>query len=138
MDLAQLAAEMQHSIGVDSDFFYANSHPDLVVELPYAPWVGRGERVVGREMCKAHMEEVGRSLPGLRFLDLRVTPLAEEDTFLLEYIGFCPALDNYRLPYICIYRFKDDKLILFREYWDTSEGLRVFGGKGNIPESVTR
>jgi ketosteroid isomerase-like protein len=135
MDRSELAAKMVHAIGDDLDFFMAHAHPDLVLEFPYAPWVGRADRVSGHQHVRAHMEEVTSSLPGLFFTDLRVMPTAEEELFVLEYVGNCPALDGYRQPYITVMRFVDDRVALFREYWDTSEILRVFSGAA--PSSTT-
>jgi ketosteroid isomerase-like protein len=135
MEQTELAAKMLHAIANDLDFFVANVDADVVLEFPYAPWVGRAERVVGREDTQAHMQEVVSVLPGLHFTDVRVMPLAEEGAYLLEYVGNCPALNGYRQPYITIMRFRSGKLVLFREYWDTTEIIRVF--QGATPASVT-
>jgi ketosteroid isomerase-like protein len=130
MDKAQLAEQMLHSIGKDMGFFWDNAHPDLVLEFPYAPWVGLPERVAGRDDAEPYLDDVGRMFPGLTFHDVRVMPLAEPDSFVLEYNGSCPAVNNYSQRYINIMRFEGDKLALFREYWNTTEATRALGGAG--------
>ena len=130
MDKAQLAVKMLHSIGKDMKFFWANSHPDLALEFPYAPWVGFPERVSGRENTEPYLDNVALMLPGLTFSEVRVMPLAEEDAFLLEYNGSCAQVNNYSQRYITIMRFKDDKLILYREYWNTTEAARALAAVG--------
>ncbi|WP_329263604.1 nuclear transport factor 2 family protein [Streptomyces pseudovenezuelae] len=127
MDNAQLAVKMLHSLGKDMDFFWANTHPDLVLELPYAPWLGLADRLTGRDEIKAFLDDFARKLPGLTFTDVRVWPYAEEDAYVLEYNGTCPTVNNYNQRYINISRFKDGKLILFREFFNTTEALRAFG-----------
>ncbi|SPF06205.1 nuclear transport factor 2 family protein [Streptomyces sp. MA5143a] len=137
MDNAQLAVKMLHSLGKDMDFFWMNAHPDLVLEFPYAPWVGLPDRLVGREDIEAYLDNFARMLPGLTFTDVRVWPYAEEDAYVLEYNGTCPSVNSYKQRYINISRFKDGKLILFREFWNTTEALRAFGGTEAIREFFT-
>lgn len=81
--------------------------------------------MTGRDNTEPYLDNVARILPGLTFNDVRVMPLAEEDAFLLEYIGSCPQVNNYSQRYITIMRFTDDKLILYREYWNTTEAARL-------------
>ncbi|MFI5542117.1 nuclear transport factor 2 family protein [Nocardia sp. NPDC051900] len=134
MDNAQLAVKMLHSLG--KDFFWANAHPDLVLEFPYAPWVGGPERVTGRENTERYLDQVARMLPGLTFTDVRVWPYAEEDAYVLEYNGTA-QVNNYNQRYINIMRFKDGKLILFREFWNTTEAIRAFGTTEAIREELS-
>lgn len=127
MEKTLLAEEMLHAIGKDMDFFWENAHPDLVLEFPYGPSVGMPDRVTRRENTEPYLCDVARILPGLTYTNVRVLPLAEPDAFVLEYGGTCPAANDYDQIYIAIMRFKDDKLILFREYWDSTEVSRALG-----------
>lgn len=131
MEKAALAEKILHAIGKDMPFFWANAHDDLVLEFPYAPSVGMPARVTGRENTEPYLDNVSRILPGLTFTDVQVMPLAEPDAFLIEYNGNCPASNNYDQIYITIMRFRGDKLILFREYWDTTEVTRALGAAGD-------
>ncbi|MFI5541848.1 nuclear transport factor 2 family protein [Nocardia sp. NPDC051900] len=125
--IAELAAKMLEAIGKDMDFFWANAHPDLVLEFPYAPSLGWPERVTGRENTEQFLANLAGVLPGLTFSDVRVMPLAEEDAVLLEYHG---SAGNYDQNYITITRFRDGKLVLFREYFDTTEAARALSAVG--------
>ncbi|WP_431236243.1 nuclear transport factor 2 family protein (plasmid) [Mycolicibacterium psychrotolerans] len=133
MSNEELAAKMIHAAVKDLDFFWANAHPDLVFEFPYAPWIGTPERVAGAEDTKAYIDQLQIMLPGMTFTNVKVMPLAEEGAYLLEYDGACPKLNNYANKYISIFKFKDGKLILFHEYWNTTEITRAIG-EGDLAE----
>jgi ketosteroid isomerase-like protein len=127
-----LAERVLHSIGKDMEFFWRSAHADLVLEFPYGATNGFPVRIAGRENTHAFFANMPKIVPDLSFYDVHVTPLAEEGGFLLEYCGTCPKANNYRQRYITIMRFEDDKLILFREHWDTVEATRALARQGVI------
>jgi len=124
---AILAERVLHSIGRDWDFFWSNTHPDLVLEFPFASSVGMPTRVAGEANTHEYLGNVTTLLPDLAFRDVRVMPLAEPESYMLEYLGSSPAARNYEQIYVAIMKFKQGKLILFREYWDTTEVARALG-----------
>jgi uncharacterized protein len=124
---AALAEKMLHALLGDMEFFWANAHPDLVLEFPYGGSLGSATRVTERAQAEAFLNGVATIVPGLKFSEVRVMPLADSDGVVLEYRGLCPAVNNYDQQYIALMRFKDGKLILFREYFDTMEVKRALG-----------
>ncbi|WP_431236211.1 nuclear transport factor 2 family protein (plasmid) [Mycolicibacterium psychrotolerans] len=128
VDTVRLAAKVLQAMGTDMDFYWANAHPDLVLEFPYAPSLGWPERVAGREAIEQFLADLGGALPGLSFSDIQVTPLADGEGVLMEYRG---SAQNYDQRYITVARFRDGKLILFREYFDTTEAARALSAGGS-------
>lgn len=127
MQKTTLAEKMLHAIGKNMDFFWQHAHPNLVLEFPFAPTHGMPDRVAGRENIEPYLDNVARILPGLTYTDVRVLSLVTPGACLLEYGGLCAAANNYNQKYIAIMRFEGNKLILFREYWDTTEVSRALG-----------
>ncbi len=123
---AALAERMLRSIVDDPDFFLENAHSNLAVEFPFGEANGFPTRITGRENLEAFLANMPNLLPKLAFYDVRIEPLAAPGGFLLEYRGSCPAVNNYSQQYITVMRFSDGKLILFREYYNTTEVTRAF------------
>lgn len=128
---AELCERFLRAIGKDKDFLKAHAHPDIVLEFPYAPWVGYPESVRGYDNAIAYLDQVGELLPGMTFHNVVVRPLAEPDAYLMEYTSKCPAVNGYAQRYINITRIKDGRIILFREYWNTSEATRALSGSSD-------
>ena len=128
---AALAERLMTVFGKDMDFWWANADEALTLEFPFAPSIGMPERVSGMAESRAYLETVVTQLAGLTFRDLVVTPTADPDMVMLEYKGSCPAPNGqYNQKYITVMRFRNGKLSLFREYWDTAEVTRAFGNLG--------
>ncbi|WP_431236226.1 nuclear transport factor 2 family protein (plasmid) [Mycolicibacterium psychrotolerans] len=119
--------KMLRAIGNDMEFFWANAHPDLVLEFPYASSLGWPQRVTGYADIEQCVANLGDALPGLSFSDIRVMPLADGNGALLEYRG---SAQNYDQRHITLARFCDGRLILFREYFDTTEAARALSAGG--------
>jgi uncharacterized protein len=121
-----LAERMLRSIVEDPGFFLESAHPDLAVEFPFGEANGFPTRITGRENLEAFLANMPNILPKLTFHDVRIEPFATPGGFLLEYRGTCLAVNNYSQQYISVMRFSGDKLLLFREYYNTAEVTRAF------------
>lgn len=126
-----LAEKMLHALCGDRRFFWENADPDIALEFPFAASIGMPTRVAGRENVEPYIDQIDTLLPGLTFRDVRLMPLADPDTVLLEYRGASPAANGYEQNYITIMRFAQGKLVLYREYWDTTELTRALGGRAS-------
>lgn len=109
----------------DQDFFWKNCHPDLVLEMPFGASIGLSTRISDPEGLRGILGSMDKILPGVTFHNVVITPFADPNAFLLEYESDCPARNNYKNKYISIMRFKDNKLILLKEHFDTVEANRA-------------
>ena len=125
---ALLAEKLMKEFGKDMDFWWENSHPELSLEFPFAPSIKMPEHVSGFADSKAYLLNVVEKLAGLKFYDLRVTPAADPDVVFLQYKGSCPGHHGqYQQRYVTQMCFKEGKLSLFCEYWDTAVVTRAYG-----------
>jgi ketosteroid isomerase-like protein len=116
------------AFGKDMDFFWANTHDDIVLEFPYAKSNGFEERITGINKVRPHFEMVVKILPGWAPYDIRISPFADPNAVLLEYRGKCTGTyQEYNQQYVTILRFRDQKLILFKEHWDTYHYHQAWG-----------
>lgn len=127
-DKLALTKKMLESIATDLDFFFSHAHQDIVLEFPFGPSNGFPGRVSGLGQARTHLSAVLDALKDWRPFDVRLTPMADPDAVLVEYRASCPGrLGPYDQDYITIVRYKDDKLILFREHYDTLRFDRAWG-----------
>lgn len=130
---AELAERLMHAFGKDMELWWQNAHQELALEFPFAASIGMPEQVSGFVKSKEYLLNVVKQLAGLTFYDLRVTPSADPDMIFLEYKGSCPAPNGtYEQRYITVMRFKESKLVLFREHWDTAEIVRAYGNLSEV------
>lgn len=129
---AQKAHDLVGTFGIDMEPWWDAAHDDLVLEFPFARSIGMPERVEGKAAARTYLEKVVSGLAGLSFTNIRARATGAEGEVLVEYEGQCPAPNGtYDQRYITIMRFRDGKLALFREYWDTCEVTRAFGDLGS-------
>jgi ketosteroid isomerase-like protein len=132
-DIIRLAERMLESFGKDMSFFWANTHDSIVLEFPLAKSNGFAERVEGIKNVRPHFEMVIKILPGWAPRDIRITPFADPNSVLVEYRGSCEGTHRrYDQQYITILKFRDQKLVYFREYWDTYQYHLAWG---NVAEA---
>lgn len=125
---AQMAAALMGTFGIDMQPWWEAAHEDLVLEFPFARSIGMPERVAGKAKARTYLEKVVSGLAGLHFTGITARETGRDGEVVVEYEGKCPAPNGtYDQHYITIMRFREGKLVLFREYWDTSEVTRAFG-----------
>lgn len=103
-----------------------------VQEMPYAP-EGVSKRIVGREALIANYApfptkcERASMTAGIQFYDTR-----DPATVIVEYEGNVKWFgkdEPYIQPYIAIFRVKDGKIELFRQYYDSCKFANMAGRK---------
>jgi ketosteroid isomerase-like protein len=125
---ARIAADLMATFGADMEPWWAIADEDLVLEFPFARSIGMPQRVTGKHASRAYLEKVVSGLEGLRFTGITARETGNPGEVVVEYVGTCPAPNGtYDQQYITIMRFKEGRLALFREYWDTTEVTRAFG-----------
>ncbi|MDR7156822.1 ketosteroid isomerase-like protein [Sphingobium xenophagum] len=122
---ANWAEKVLTMIAGDTDQFLQNLNDDIVLEFPYARLVNLPVRIEGIETVREYIRNVNGVLKGLTFTNIAVLPLKEEGGFILEYEGSAPEVHKYDQTYIAVMRFRDGKLSLFKEYYDSTEVARV-------------
>jgi uncharacterized protein len=132
-----LAERLIAAFGRDMDFFWANTHNDIVLEFPFAKSNGFNERIEGIKNVRPHFDMVIKILPGWAPLDIRVEPFADPNSVLVQYRGTCKGThQQYNQQYCTILRFRDKKLVLFREYWDTYQYHLAWGNVAAAQSAV--
>jgi ketosteroid isomerase-like protein len=122
-----LASRLMDQFGRDMDGWYDQLHERCVVEFPFGPSVGMPARIEGKEACTALFELVCEAVR-VQFSDIVISPLADPSELMLEYRGYSePQGKVYDQTYICLQKFKDRKLILYKEYWDATVVRETFG-----------
>ena len=115
------------NFGRDMEGWYDNLHDDIVMEFPFGASVGMPERVEGKEACSAVFAMVCE-LVKVQFFNIRIHEMADPDQLIVEYEGHGdPEPGAYDQKYICVQAYKDGKLILFREHWNSKVVFDLFG-----------
>jgi uncharacterized protein len=111
------------------DNWFPLLHDDLVLEFPYAHSVQMPERVAGKKAAVEYLSGVMKHFTGLTFKDVVVSPMADPSTVIVEYAGGCRLATgkDYKQVYITVQKFRDGKMILFREFWNPMEVVESFG-----------
>ena len=111
------------------DNWFPLLHDDLVLEFPYAHSIKMPGRVVGKKAAVEYLNGVMKHFTGLAFESVVVNPMADPDCVVIEYCGGCKLASGkaYRQVYITVQKFKDGKMILFREFWNPMEVVESFG-----------
>ena len=105
----------------------ANLHPDIVMEFPYGEDIGLPPRVEGKDQCAGLFQLVFTKL-GLVFFDVEVSGMADPDGVLVECRGKGAFGDViYNQTYVIRLGFRDGKVILYREYFNTKVVVDAFG-----------
>lgn len=120
-DNAELALRLLASLETGREFFLENMVDDVALEFPYAGSVGMPKAVHGRADATVYLAGVFSMIPDLAFRDQQAFQMRDPDMVLLTYKGLSrvPGRPVYDQDYITIMRFRDGRICLFREYWDT-------------------
>lgn len=124
---AEIATDLMERFGRDMEGWYDHLHDDIVMEFPFGPSVGMPSRVEGKMACSAVFAAVVEGVQ-VQFDNIRVSPLAEPDRFMVEYTGYSePGGKIYDQTYLSVQQYRDGKMILFREYWNALVVKETFG-----------
>jgi ketosteroid isomerase-like protein len=127
-----LARQIMENFTVNMEGWYDHLHDDVVMEFPFGPSVGFPKRVEGKAACRAVFAAVVANIK-VRFKDIVIHRMADPKTLIVEYNGYTePGSTQYDQTYICVQRYRDGKMTLFREYWDSLLVDRIFGNIGNL------
>jgi ketosteroid isomerase-like protein len=122
-----LASKLMNQFGRDMDGWYDQLHEECVVEFPFGASVGMPPRIEGKEACTALFTKVCDAVK-VQFSNIVICPLADPSTLLLEYSGYSePQGLVYDQTYMCIIKFQDGKVILYKEYWNAVVVRDTFG-----------
>jgi len=104
-------------------------HDDLILEFPYAYSVKMPGRVVGKKACVEYLSGVMKHFTGLTFRDVVINTTGEPDKLIIEYAGRCKLASGvvYEQTYATIQRFRDGKMVFFREFWNPMAVIDAFG-----------
>jgi len=132
---AMLAAHLE-LIGKDMQRWIELFADDAVVVFPYAPSLGRPDRLVG----KAAIDGYFRGTPGifreLAFRDLRLHPALDPELAIAEVHGsalIATTGKRYEQDYVLVLRTREGRISSYREYWNPMPALEAFGGAEGIP-----
>ena len=127
-----LATSLMERFGRDMDGWYDNLHDDIVMEFPFGASVGMPTRVEGKQACAATFDVVCQAIQ-VQFSNIRISPMADPNRVLVEYRGYSePNGTVYDQNYISVHEYRDGKLILFREYFDTVVVDRASGDPSSL------
>lgn len=107
-------------------------HSDVVMEFPVGPTVGLPASVAGKDHCVGLFQQVSTML-GLTFSDIHILGMADPDAVLVQCKG-AGAMNGkpYNQQYMTLLEFKDGKMKLYREYFDTKVVADVMGDLSSL------
>lgn len=126
----QIYEALLTAFGIGVDAVIALFNEDAIVEFPYAPSVG----AAGKQNMQAyrnHLEGGLKNMPNLKFSEISVYPLEEQDAYWAEAHGETTILSTglfYQQDYVMYFELKDGKFSLYREYSNPLPALKAFGG----------
>ena len=92
---------------------------DVVWEYPFAQSIGSTGREVGKDNVARRLKSFVALVGGLRMYDLVSFSGEDPNTVVTEYKGEYGFNKSIVQKYIAIHQFRDGKLVLQREFWDT-------------------
>jgi ketosteroid isomerase-like protein len=123
----ETARKMMADFGHAMDGWFDNLHDDVVMEFPFGATVGMPTRIEGKAAARAMFEMAANGL-GVRFHDVVIEPMADPNRFLVQCRGEGGTVERpYRQRYVTLHEYRDGKLILFREHFDTKVVSDTFG-----------
>lgn len=106
-------------------------HDDIVMEFPFGTDLGLPPRVEGKADSIALFQNTLKAL-GLVFSDIQLAGMADPNFVLAQYKGTGSfAGKPYNQSYITVVEYRDGKLALYREFFDTKIVADVFGHMSN-------
>ncbi len=99
---------------------------DVVFEFPFNPSLGMAERFEGKEKVVTYLKSMLGHLVGLKMRDIECYAVDGDPSIVFnEYKGDAKSKDGkpYAQTYMNKMQFRDGKLVLLREMWDS---LKVY------------
>lgn len=119
--------DMMENFVPHTESWCAGLHDDIAMEFPFGADVGLPPRMEGKAVCAGLFQAVVDKL-GLKFSNLRISPMADPNCVVVEYDGTGSFNGKpYNQKYIAVLQFADGKLILYREYVDSKIVENVIG-----------
>jgi uncharacterized protein len=103
---------------------------DGVQDMPYSPQ-GFPKRITGKAAVAKHYASLPNSVGRMVFPDLVIYPTTDPNIFFVEFRGEIEVLATgkpYNNTYAGLFKFRDDKIVLFREYYDPIVFQEAWGG----------
>jgi hypothetical protein len=102
---------------------------DGVQDMPFSP-KGFPKRVEGKAAVAKHYSALPTSVGRMVFPDLKIYPTTDPNTFFVEFRGEIEVLATkkpYNNTYAGLFKFRDGKVTLFREYFDPIVFIEAWG-----------
>ena len=132
MDNVERARVIFADFDPHSPAWQANLADDVEMIFPYAASIGLPPVVEGKDACVGVFQAVADALQ-LSFHDTRVQPMADPEWVLVEQRGKGDFKGNpYNQQYAILLRFRDGKLLHYREYFDCKVVTDCFGSIENL------
>ncbi|MUG98722.1 hypothetical protein F7734_43105 [Scytonema sp. UIC 10036] len=109
---------------------------DGVQDMPYSP-AGFPKRVEGKAAVAKHYSSLPTSVGRMVFPDLKIYPTTDPNTFFVEFRGEIEVLATkkpYNNTYGGLFKFRDGKVILFREYYDPIVFIEAWGNPSGFTQ----
>lgn len=121
-----LARSIMETFGPSmSPSWYDNLDDEVVLEFPYGPSVGIPERIEGKSAASGMFQSVIDTF-GLSFTDIEIFEMTDPSIVIATYRGNGSTGDHpYNQRYICLQKYKEGRLLLYREYFDNKVLLDV-------------
>ncbi|MER6252765.1 nuclear transport factor 2 family protein [Streptomyces sp. NPDC001584] len=103
---------------------------DGILEFPYPAW-GLPTRVQGREALLAQMT-IFREQLKVQFSEPHFYTAGEDGLIIGAFTGECTLLatgGQYHQTYLSVVRFEQDRIALFRDFWDPWLVMEAAGGE---------
>ncbi len=124
------AKRLMAAFGHDMATWHDMLHDDVVIEFPFGASIGLPTRIEGKAACSATFDMAAGTL-GVRFHDVVIEAMHDPARFLVQCRGEGGTAENpYRQRYVTLHEYRDGRLILFREHFDTKIALDAFGYLG--------
>jgi uncharacterized protein len=109
---------------------------DGVQDMPYSP-TGFPKRVEGKAAVAKHYSALPKSVGRMVFPDLIIYPMTDPNTFFVEFRGEIEVLATkkpYNNTYAGLFKFRDGKVVLFREYYDPIVFVEAWGNSSGFTQ----
>jgi ketosteroid isomerase-like protein len=124
------ARRMMADFGHRMDGWFDLLHDDVVMEFPFGASIGMPTRIEGKAAVGATFEMAANTL-GVRFHDVVIEPMLDPNRLLVQCRGEGGTPERpYRQRYVTLHEYRDGKLVLFREHFDTKIVFDTFGDLG--------
>jgi ketosteroid isomerase-like protein len=113
-------------------------HKDMVIEAPFTPEAIAAtvpKRMEGQAATHGMYDALPQMVLPLNFSNIQIYPLQQEGGFLATYQSDTKMLTTgrpYKQSYISRFQFKDGKIILIAEYYDSCTLVTALGGSVQI------